>query len=124
MGKITSAAFQLNDSGTPTHMLSGDGQQVNVVTATTDAVGGGSRVLIAGDMVSGEWVTTPTVFRLLLNGTGTVTLDARDAAGTVTTSVETYTLSSAVNQIEFPYGGDSAVAILATLTGTATAKVI
>lgn len=53
-----------------------------------------------------------------------MTLDSKDAAGTITAGVFSVTLASAVNQIEFPYAGDGAIQIRATLTGTATAKVI
>lgn len=64
MGKIASAAFQLDDSGTPTHMLTGDGQQVAVVTAVTDA-GTGAVTLSAGGVNLGgigqtfTWATKP-----------------------------------------------------------------
>jgi hypothetical protein len=79
---------------------------------------------LAGNLANGEWFNPPSIFRLLLNGTGTVTIDSKDAAGTITTGVYSTTLSSAVNEIAFPYAGDSAIQIRATLTGTATAKVV
>jgi hypothetical protein len=79
---------------------------------------------LAGNLASGEWFNPPSIFRLLLNGTGTVTIDSKDAAGTIKTGVYSTTLSSAVNEIAFPYAGDNAIQIRATLTGTATAKVI
>jgi len=79
---------------------------------------------LAGNLVNGEWFNPPSIFRLLLKGTGTVTIDSKDAAGTITTGVYSTTLSSAVNEIAFPYAGDSAIQIRATLTGSATAKVI
>ena len=95
------------------------------VFATTDVTGviefSGK---LAGNLASGEWFNPPSIFRLLLNGTGTVTIDSKDADGTITTGVYSTTLTSAVNQIAFPYAGDSAIQIRATLTGTATAKVI
>lgn len=75
-------------------------------------------------MVNGVWTTTPSVFRLRLTGTGTVTIDARDSLGNITPNVASYTVSGATDQIEFPYAGDNAVAIRAALTGTATAEVI
>lgn len=79
---------------------------------------------LAGNLASGEWFNPPSIFRLLLNGTGTVTIDSKDAAGTITAGVFSVTLASAINQIAFPYAGDAAIQISATLTGTATAKVI
>lgn len=77
-----------------------------------------------GLLVSGEWVKPPTIFRLRLTGTGTVTIDAKDALDVVTSGVATYTVTGATNQIEFPYAGDDAIYIRASLTGTATAEVI
>ena len=99
---------------------------VDAVKAVVDPVTGGIDFSgkLAGNLADGEWFNPPSVFRLLLNGTGTVTIDSKDAAGTITTGVYSITLSSAVNQIDFPYAGDSAVQIRATLTGSATAKVI
>ena len=81
-------------------------------------------VILYGQMVSGAWMKMPSIFRLRLTGTGTVTLDAKDSLGNITSAVDTYTVSGATDQIEFPYAGDNAVAIRATLTGTATAEVI
>lgn len=75
-------------------------------------------------LTSGEWKPLTGWPRLLLNGTGTVSIDARNRAGTVTTGVFTQTLSSAVNEIAFPYFGDDAVEVRATLTGTATAEIL
>lgn len=101
---------------------------VNGVTATTDATGGldisAGLPMLMGDLTSGEWFPVGSIFRLLMTGTGTVTLDSKDALGAITTSVYTVTLTGATNQIGFPYAGDAAVQIRATLTGTATAKVI
>ena len=77
-----------------------------------------------GVLTSGQWQWVPSIFRLQMTGTGTVTLDSRDALGNITTGVYTVTLSGATNEIGFPYAGDAAVSIRATLTGSATAKVI
>lgn len=79
MGKIASAAFQLDDSGTPTHMLTGDGQQVAVVTAVTDAVTGGKGVF---------------------NGTGTAGFNAAEwygAAPSASAATNTAAIQSALN---------------------------
>lgn len=99
------------------------------VRESTDAngntvlVGAGGAGVLKGPMISGVWFSSPSVFRLRITGTGTVQLDSRNSAGIVT-AVATYTVSGATDQIEFPYAGDNAVAIRATLTGTTTAEVI
>lgn len=77
-----------------------------------------------GNLVGGEWKNVPSMFRLQMTGTGTVTLDSKDALGNITLGVYTATLSGATNEIGFPYAGDAAIYVRATLTGTATAKVI
>lgn len=79
---------------------------------------------LRGAMTSGEWMTVPSIFRLRLTGTGTVTLDAQNSTGDITLGIATYTASNATDQIEFPYAGDNATMIRATLTGTTTAEVI
>ncbi len=82
------------------------------------------RGLGGGPLANGAWVAFGRMPRLRLVGTGTVTLDARNRLGTVTNSVAAYTISGATNQIEFPFFGDDAVEVRATLTGTATAEII
>lgn len=91
-------------------------------TVPVDPVSG--EPYLRGQPTSGAWMTVPSIFRLRLTGTGTVTIDSKDSLGNITTSVASYTVSGATDQIEFPYAGDNAVAIRATLTGTATAEVI
>ena len=83
---------------------------------------GGSAFL--GPMTNGAWMKVLSLFRMRMTGTGTVTIDAKNALGTITLAVATYSLSGATNQIEYPYPGDDAVMIRATLTGTATAEII
>ena len=90
----------------------------------TKTLTGGSRFLINGAAVDGEWVTTPAIFKLLLNGTGSVTMDSRDAAGVVSLAVYSEVLSGAVNQIGFPYSGDGAMAVRFNIPATATVQVI
>lgn len=99
------------------------------VRGSTDASGntvlvGADGSVLRGPMATGVWMTVLSVFRLRLTGTGTVTLDSKDSLGNITTGVASYTVSGATDQIEFPYAGNNAVAIRATLTGTATAEVI
>lgn len=95
-------------------------------TYTVDASGNITGLVGAfyGSLTSGVWFKIPSIFRLRLTGTGSVTMDSKDSLGNITTSVATYSPSGATDQIEFPYAGDDAVMIRVTLTGTATAEVI
>ncbi len=77
-----------------------------------------------GVSFSGEWISAPSIFRLRLVGTGTITVDSRDRLGAITTAVETYTISGATNQIEFPWLGDGAVEMRVTYPATATVEVL
>lgn len=80
-----------------------------------------------GVLVNGSWTAFPSIYRLLLNGTGTITIDARagrDNSATVTVSVASYTATSAINRIEYPYFGDTALEIRATITGNLTAEIL
>lgn len=87
-------------------------------------VDGAGNAFLRGALTSGEWTTIPSIFRLRLTGTGTVVMDSRDSLVVETLAVESYTVTDATDQIEFPYAGDNAVAIRVTLTGTTTAEVI
>lgn len=91
---------------------------------TASLVDGAGIPFLRGAVLSGEWMTPPSIFRLRLTGTGTVVMDARDSLGVETLAVASYSVSGATDQIEFPYAGDNAVAIRITLTGTAAAEVI
>lgn len=84
----------------------------------------GARSYLPSVISSGQWKPMSGLPRLRLTGTGTVSFDARNSLGTITTGVLSYTVTSATNQIEFPYFGDDAVAVRATLTGTATVEII
>ncbi len=84
----------------------------------------GDSSYLRGPMVAAAWMTVPSIFRLRITGTGTVTIDARDSLGNITTAVHVATATAATDQIEFPYAGDDAVETRATLTGTTTAEVI
>lgn len=77
-----------------------------------------------GELTSGTWMQVPSIFRLRLTGTGTVTVDAKDSLGNITTGVESYAPSGATDEIQYPFLGDDAVSIRVTLTGSATAEVI
>ena len=93
----------------------------NRVQAQVDA---GGNSFLRGAVTSGTWITVPSIFRLRFTGTGAAVLDSRDSLGVITSAVNSYTLSGATDQIEFPYAGDNAVNIRVTLTGTVTCEVI
>jgi len=93
------------------------------INGATVLVGAGGATILRGPLADGVWATIPSIFRLRLTGTGTVVIDSKDSLGNITTGVASYTVSGATDQIEFPYAGDNAVMIRATLTGT-TAEVI
>lgn len=71
-----------------------------------------------------SWTRVTGLPRLRLTGTGTVSIDARDSLGNITAGVESYSVSGAVNQIEFPFFGESTIEVRATVTGTAVAEII
>jgi len=75
-----------------------------------------------GPLVMGAWVRLPAIYALRMNGTGTVTLDTKTASGTITTSAATYNPAGS-EIVAYPYFGESAVFVRATLTGTATAEI-
>ena len=95
------------------------------VTALVNPVTGGSRFLMSGDVVSGEWVSTPPILKVLLNGTGTVSMDSRDANGVVSVGVASMSVSNASNLMTYDFfPGETAMAVRFNLTNSATAKVI
>lgn len=83
---------------------------------------GGSKYIICGPLTSGEWVSVPAIFKLLLSGNGDVIVEARDANGVVTSVLQS-SLSAAENKVEFPYLGDSAQAMRATFPETVSVRI-
>jgi hypothetical protein len=75
-------------------------------------------------IVSGDWITHPTMFRLLLTGSGTITVDSKDSLGVVSTAVYTDSFTDATNRIGFPYAGDNSMYIRITTTGTVKAVLL
>jgi hypothetical protein len=70
------------------------------------------------------WRAVLPFARLRLSGTGTITIDARDASGTVTTAVWSTTLAGSNGTIFYPFFAASAVAIRAAVTGNVYAEII
>lgn len=79
------------------------------------------RLVLSTD-VGYSWRPFPSLFRLLLKGSGTVTMDSLDYDGTVNLAVESYTVTT--DTVVFPYAGDNAIAIRVTNTGTASAEIL
>lgn len=83
-----------------------------------------ARYAIAGPLISGEWRVITGRPRVQLTGTGTVTFDSRTSAGDVSSAVETYAATGAQDLIRYPYFGDAAVEVRATITGTLLVEII
>jgi hypothetical protein len=77
-----------------------------------------------GRLVPELWRAVLPFARLRLSGTGTITIDARDASGTVTTAVWSTTLAGSNGTIFYPFFAASAVAIRAAVTGNVYAEII
>lgn len=94
--------------------------EVMAATASVTAINSSLSSLL----VTEEWKKVPSLIRLRLTGTGTCVVDSKNALGTISTALYTYTATAATNQIEYPYLGDDAVYIRVTLTDTCTAEVL
>ena len=119
----TGARGCVRDSATGANLY-GLGTPANWLLHWTDVIPAASTDNFTGPLVAGVWHATSGLPRLLLNGTGTVTIDARNSAGTVTAAVFSATLSGAVNQVGFPYFGADTTEVRAAFTGSATAEII
>lgn len=71
-----------------------------------------------------EWRYIPSIFRLCMSGSGTLTIDAKNPAGVETLAVFTQTLSGANGEIMFPFVGNDTAQIRISLTGTLTGEVL
>ena len=84
----------------------------------------GSGASMYGALANGVWHAIPSIWRLRLTGTGTVTLDSVDSLGNVTSAFDSYSVAGATDDVEFPFAGTNAVAVRATLLGAVTAEII
>lgn len=96
----------------------GDALYLVVNGAMSPAAGGSFRV------TSGSWFSAPSIFRLRLTGTGSISVDAQNALGVITVGVFSAAANSATNQIEFPYLGDDATQMRVNITGSVTVEVL
>lgn len=79
-------------------------------------------IVPGGPMANGTWVYLPAIYKLILNGTGLVTIDTITRAGVITTGVVSYNVTGSEIYMYY-YFGPQVSSIRATLTGTATAIV-
>ena len=71
-----------------------------------------------------DWRFIPSIFRLYMTGTGTISIDAKNPNGVVTTAVYTASLSNANGEVLYPFIGNDASQMRINLTGTLTGEVI
>lgn len=86
-------------------------------------VSGDGSGLFVGPITAGVWFRVQAAPRLRVTGTGTVTVDTRDAAGNVQTAAYVFN-ASGTPSIEWPYPGDSGTHIRVSFTGSAAAEVL
>lgn len=79
---------------------------------------------VNGMAVSGAWMRPVVPFRIRVLGTGSVTMDARDSAGTVTTGVFQDAYATQTDAVVWPYPGDTARQVRFTFPSTMTIEVL
>lgn len=97
-----------------------------VTSAAVDAAGGDPTARLAsrgGPLTSGVWYKLPSIYKIILGGTGSVSFDTKTAAGAITTGVISYTAGTDAS-VQYFYFGDTAYQVRATLGGTATAEIV
>jgi len=92
-----------------------------VSTLQQQAIDAVKSQLSGGVLSAGVWVKLPAIYKLLIDGVGTVTLDVRNTDGSVSRYAKVYDPS--VKKIVYPYFGLSAYEVKATFTGTAIAEI-
>lgn len=100
-------------------------KKITVVTTAGPLVAAAENgFLFEDNSLTSSWRSFRPFFRLLLSGTGTCTLDSADVDGFISYAVQTFTVTDSTGQIEYPYPGDDAVSIRATLTGTCSVEIV
>jgi len=84
-------------------------------------VGSAAAQVRGGPLTNGVWVKLPAIYRILLGGTGAVSIDTRARDGTVSAGVASYSPTGPAE--DYPYF-DNAYEVRATLTDTATAEIV
>jgi len=89
--------------------------------ASSELVGSAAAQVRGGPLTSGVWVKLPAIYRILLGGTGTVSIDTRARDGTVSAGAASYSPTGPAE--DYPYF-TNAYEVRATLTDTATAEIV
>jgi hypothetical protein len=79
---------------------------------------------VNGLAVAGAWMRPSIPLRIRIVGTGTLSMDARDAAGTVTLAVFSVSYAMAADAVEWPYPGDTARQVRFIFPPTMTVEVL
>ena len=85
--------------------------------------GGGGGTQGSGLLAAGVWAVLPAIYYLIIDGTGLITIDTKNTAGTITTSVETIT-ATGTESFHYPYYGAGITQIRANYTGSAQATLV
>lgn len=95
--------------------------ELDSTVASVQTIADNMATIYPSVLTNGVWARLPAIYKILLGGVGTVTLDTRDRAGNITTGVITYDTTLITE--DYPYF-DNTYQIRATFTGTATAELI
>lgn len=96
-------------------IVSGNVSKAEIDDLSTRVVGGMLSTVV--------WTKLPSVYKIVTNGVGLVSIDTKKRDGTITTNVATFT-ATGVEGTEYIYFGSEVGYIRATLTGTATAEIV
>lgn len=78
-----------------------------------------------GMLTSGQWRNVGTIQRLRLTGTGSISFDVDNGAGTIRTGVAPFTRTTANDsKIEWPWFGSDAARVRPTITGFSAAEML
>lgn len=96
----------------------------NLTDTLIDSVGGDPTAradIRGGNLPNSQWVKLPAVYKLFVRGVGSVTIDVRTTANTVTVGTTPY---PAANTPYYPYFGDDAYEVRAIYTNTPLVEIV
>jgi hypothetical protein len=109
----------------PSTLTLSDGLEADLVSrGAAEYVFGLPSVFEKQELRSDAWYSAPSIFRLRLVGSGTLTIDSRNSLGEFSGAVETYSASDATDQIEFPFLGAGAVEMRLRFPTTLSVEII